>query len=379
MAGFYVHIPFCRKVCYYCDFHFVATLKYKDEMLKALHREIELRSKEWQGTTFETLYFGGGTPSVLSVEEIKQLCDKIFEHYRFNNAIEFTLEANPDDLNAKYLKALSNQTNINRLSIGTQSFRDKDLKLMNRRHNGSEAIDSIKNAQNIGFSNLNIDLIYGTPGLSEQGWRENIETFLRLQAPHLSAYHLAFEPKTVFDHFRKKNKLQPVEDSISQKHYAILTETLKANEFSHYEISNFAKQDAYSQHNTNYWLGSKYIGIGPSAHSFNGNTRCWNVANNTQYCKNVLSGNSEYQTTEELTKTDRFNEYLLTSLRTHWGVDYAKIEDTFGSHKLRYLQNTLQKFKEQEQYTFTSKGFKLNEQAWLISDYIIRELFYQND
>lgn len=376
MAGFYIHIPFCRKVCYYCDFHFVATLKYKDAMIDALIREIESKAADWEGVEFKTLYFGGGTPSVLSVDEISRISDTVFKHYQFNNEIEYTLEANPDDLTSEYLRQLKKQTSINRLSIGTQSFHDADLKIMNRRHNGTEAITSIKTAQDTGFLNLNIDLIYGVPGLSNEGWRSNINQFLKLEAPHLSAYHLTFEPKTVFDHMRKKDKLQPVNDSISQEHYGLLIQQLKESGFTHYEISNFAREGHFSKHNNSYWLGDKYIGIGPSAHSFNGNSRIWNVSNNTKYTKSLLESNSDYFTVENLSITDRFNEYILTSLRTQWGVDVQHISDEFGKIYADYFTAKINAFNEGEQYIKTAKGYKLTEEAWLISDYIIRELFY---
>lgn len=378
MAGFYIHIPFCKKVCYYCDFHFVATLKYKDQMLEAMQKEIVNRSQEWKETRFNTLYFGGGTPSVLSIDEIKRLIDTIFSNYYFIDDIELTLEANPDDLTKAYLKDLKSKTEINRFSIGTQSFHDEDLKLMNRRHTGVEAVNSIRNAQEAGFENLNIDLIYGVPGLTMEGWKSNIETFVELKAPHLSAYHLMFEPKTVFDHMRKKNKIQPVDDTISQRHYSLLTDELKWKGYRHYEISNFAMNGHFSKHNTNYWLGEKYIGIGPSAHSFNGATRRWNVANNTKYCSELESGSNDYFTVEELTETNRFNEYILTSLRTEYGADYTYIADHFGSQILDKLKQGIKRFKPEEHYQLTDKGFRLSESGWLISDFIMRELFIED-
>lgn len=376
MAGFYIHIPFCKKVCYYCDFHFVATLKYKDQMVDAMLKEIELRSKSWNKEEFQTLYFGGGTPSVLSVDEINRLVTKIYKNYKFSSKIEFTLEANPDDLTPEYLKSLKENTTVNRLSIGTQSFRDVDLKTMNRRHSGEEAYTSIKNAQDKGFTNLNIDLIYGLPGLTDVAWEDNIAKFLELEAPHLSAYHLSFEPKTVFDHLRKKNKLHPVKDDISQSHYKTLISSLKRNGFQHYEISNFAKDDYYSNHNTNYWLGASYIGIGPSAHSYDGTQRSWNVSNNTKYCKDILAEKDSFYTTEELSISDRYNEYILTSLRTHWGVNVGLIGQRFGENYSSHLRDTIQRFSEGEHYEKTDIGFKLSEKGWLIADFILRELFY---
>jgi oxygen-independent coproporphyrinogen-3 oxidase len=373
MAGFYIHIPFCKKVCYYCDFHFVATLKYKDDMLDAMHEEIRSRASLWKSFTFSTLYFGGGTPSVLSVDEINRLEEEIRKHYNFKENIEYTLEANPDDLTTEYLKNLKQHTEINRLSIGTQSFHNRDLKLMNRRHNGEEAYSSIARAMQHGFTNLNIDLIYGVPGLSDSDWEANIARFIELKAPHLSAYHLTFEPKTVFDHMRKKNKLKPVNEEISQQHYAILVEQLKNNGYEHYEVSNFALEGYRSQHNTNYWKNKPYIGIGPSAHSFIGNQRTWNIANNTKYCEALFSGNSNYITREELSPTTHYNEYVITSLRTAWGFDQYYVNEHIGIDFIEHTNSVLSKFKEGEHFVYTEKGFALTEKGWLISDYIMRE------
>jgi oxygen-independent coproporphyrinogen III oxidase len=377
MAGFYVHIPFCRKVCYYCDFHFVATLKYKDVMLKAILEEIKLRSPQWNHVLFDTLYFGGGTPSVLSAEELNRLTDQITKYYNFSHNIEFTLEANPDDLTEIYLKQLKGATNINRLSIGTQSFHDKDLRLMNRRHTGEEAYNSIYNAQQMGFHNLNIDLIYGTPGLTNAEWEENLLKFVELNVPHLSAYHLRFEAKTVFEHMRKKNRIIPVDEDISQQQYTILINKLRQNNYKHYEISNFAKEGHFSKHNNNYWLGGHYLGIGPSAHSFTGEKRSWNIANNTRYCKSILEDSNDYYTVEELSLTNRFNEYIITSLRTFWGLNTEYIKQTFGEMYVGHTLKVLDKLATDQHFVKTEKGFALKESGWLISDFIMRELFFE--
>jgi oxygen-independent coproporphyrinogen-3 oxidase len=373
MAGFYIHIPFCKKVCYYCDFHFVATLKHKDEMLKAIKAEIRLRSAEWEKITFDTLYFGGGTPSVLSDDEINLLVEEVLKNYTFSNKIEFTLEANPDDLTYEYLKKLKTNTQVNRLSIGTQSFHNSDLELMNRRHTSQEAVESIKIAQDIGYSNLNIDLIYGVPRLSLDAWEKNIQRFIELGAPHLSAYHLTFEPKTVFDHMRKKNKLTPVSEKISQQHYNTLVSRLKHEEFVHYEVSNFTKDGYYSKHNTNYWKGKNYLGIGPSAHSFLGEKRWWNISNNTKYCESLSSDRDDYYTIERLDVKTKFNEYIITALRTIWGVNFEEINIRFGETYLNNTQRVLSRFIESKHYTKTKDGFALTEEGWLISDFIMRE------
>ncbi len=373
MAGFYIHIPFCTKACYYCDFHFVATLRHKNVMLKALAKEIEKWQQQWADVTFSTLYLGGGTPSVLEISEIKALIDKAKSLYHFKADIELTLEANPDDLTESYLKELKQQTDINRFSIGTQSFHDRDLILLNRRHNGEEAYNSISNAYKFGFSNLNIDLIYGIPGLSLADWEYNLDKFIELGIPHLSAYHLTIEPKTVFDYMRRKGRIASVDEDVSQEHYKLLVEKMQKAGYIHYEVSNFAKEGFFSKHNTNYWLVDYYLGIGPSAHSFKDNSRRWNVANNTKYCDALKKGTDDFYTSEILGVTDAFNEYILTALRQLWGVDFSVVEHRFGKDYLQHIEKILKRFFQGEHYVKTDAGFALKESAWLISDYIIRE------
>jgi oxygen-independent coproporphyrinogen-3 oxidase len=346
-------------------------------MLTALLQEIRLRKKQWQGISFETLYFGGGTPSVLSAKELNRITDAVRTNYSFSEDIEFTLEANPDDLTLEYLKVLKKETAINRLSIGTQSFFDEHLQLMNRRHTGSEAYNSIYMAREEGFENMNIDLIYGVPGLSNQQWTENLSKFIELKVPHLSAYHLSFEPKTVFEHMRKNNKLKPVDEILSAQQYEILVERLKNENYQHYEVSNFAKDAFFSKHNTNYWLGKKYIGIGPSAHSFMGDKRSWNISNNTKYCQALSIGSDDYFTEELLDVPTKYNEYLLTSLRTQWGLDLNYIATNFGQDYADYCVQKVRKFEIDKHYQKTTNGIALTEQGWFISDYIISELFFE--
>lgn len=378
MAGFYIHIPLCRKVCYYCDFHFVATLKHKDILVEALLSEIKQRSSNWKDLSFSTIYFGGGTPSVLSVDEINKITSQIYKYYKIEEDIEFTLEANPDDLSKEYLNELYNKTKINRLSIGVQSFHDKDLKFINRRHNGEQAQQSIKNAKEIGFNNLTLDLIYGIPGLSLIEWEENINTFLELEIPHLAAYHLSIEPKTVFGVFQKKNKIQAIDEELSVEQYNLLIKKLKTCGYEHYEISNFAKNERYSKHNTGYWKGSEYIGIGPSAHSYKEDIRRWNIANNTKYCEKIQIPPYEYYDFEQLTKTDRFNDYLLTSLRTTWGADLNFIESEYGNKYLAHCKKQIEKYSIHKHVEMNINKFKISEKGWLVSDAILSELFYQD-
>ncbi len=373
MAGFYIHIPFCAKACYYCDFHFVASLKHKGIMLESFSLEMEKWQHEWSDVEFSTLYFGGGTPSVLDVYEISAIIDKAKSLFNFKDDIELTLEANPDDLTEAYLRELKQQTEINRFSIGTQSFHDSDLTLLNRRHNGEDAYRSITNAYNLGFTNLNIDLIYGIPGLSIEDWEYNLDRFIELGIPHLSAYHLSIEPKTVFDNMRRKGKIIPVDEEASQAQYQLLIDKLKKAGYIHYEVSNFAKEGFFSKHNTNYWLVDSYLGIGPSAHSFKNKSRRWNIANNTRYCDALKKSTDDFFTKENLSMKDAFNEYVLTALRQLWGINLSMVEQRFGKTFLHHVEKTLKRFSPGTHYVKTDNGFALRESAWLISDYIIRE------
>lgn len=375
MAGFYIHIPFCRKVCYYCDFHFVASLKSKDRVLEAIKKEIEHRSTEWKSVSFDTIYFGGGTPSVLSIDEINNLTKTIFDNYTLAQKPEFTFEANPDDLSPEYLQNLKNNTEINRLSIGIQSFNDKILQFMNRRHNSAQAIDSVIHSQKAGFENITIDLIYGVPGLDNIEWEKAIQTFLNFGINHLAAYHLSIEPKTVFGVMQKKNKIRPVNEDISLIQYRLLADKLKTAGFEHYEISNFAKPGRYSKHNTSYWQNIPYIGIGPSAHSYNGNLRRWNVSNNTQYCNSILDSDGTFFEEEILTPDEKFNDYILTSLRTMWGASLAKIENDFGAKYSDYCISILEKPQLKDHINIEGQKFKISENSWLIADNLMSEFF----
>jgi len=373
-AGFYIHIPFCRNVCYYCDFHFVASLKYKNPLIKAIIKELELKSKDWDDYNFTSLYFGGGTPSVLSISEINEIVKCVKNNYNLNNDLEFTFEANPDDLTTDYLKSLKADTHVNRLSIGIQSFNDEELKYINRIHNAQQAINSIKNAQKSGFENITIDLMYGIPGQKIDSWRKTLETFINLDINHLSAYHLSVEPKTVFGVFQKRSQIKPTDEEFGLKQYSILTETLGNSGFEHYEISNFAKMDYYSRHNTLYWQSVPYLGIGPSAHSYKKDTRSWNIANNTKYCEYILLGEKYYEE-ENLTKKDKFNDYILTALRTKKGADFNFIREEFGEEFYLHCINTIKKYSLVNLYK-RDRTFALTEIGWFISDGIIADFMY---
>ncbi|UII81036.1 radical SAM family heme chaperone HemW [Flagellimonas sp. CMM7] len=343
MAGIYIHVPFCKQACHYCDFHFSTQLGKKEAMIQAIKKEIELRKDEFKNNTVETIYFGGGTPSVLNIAEVETLIRAVYENYQVVENPEITLEANPDDLTDHKIVELS-KSPINRLSIGVQSFFDEDLKLMNRAHSSNEAIKSLSVATDY-FDNISIDLIYGIPGMDNKRWKANIEKALSFELPHISSYALTIEPKTALKKFIEKGIVADVDDEQAQEQFNILVEVLEKNDYVNYEISNFGKQDYFSKNNTSYWQGKKYIGIGPSAHSFDGQNRSWNIRNNPKYIK-ALEMQQLPLEKETLSKTDRYNEYIMTGLRTIWGVSLEKIELDFGQTCLDYLNKQAEKYLE---------------------------------
>ena len=339
MAGIYIHIPFCKQACHYCDFHFSTSVKNKTQLLEALVQEIQMRHTDWQDEPIETIYFGGGTPSVLTVDELHFLLDAVYANFQVIAAPEITLEANPDDLSPEYLLALS-QTRINRLSIGIQSFFDADLQLMNRAHNAEQAKQSLALATQY-FDNITLDLIYGMPNMTNDQWLQNIETALSYGIPHISCYALTVEPKTALHSYIQKGQMPPLDEALAAEHFKLLVELLEANGFVHYEFSNFGKPNYFSQNNSSYWLGKKYLGIGPSAHSFDGQSRSWNVSNNAKYIKAIQS-QELHSETEILSLTDRYNEYIMTGLRTIWGVSLDKVEKEYGVNYINYLNKQIQ-------------------------------------
>ncbi len=370
----YLHIPFCKQKCSYCNFHFSTSLSLKDEMLSAIKKEIQLRYNELENKSLKSLYFGGGTPSVLSVDEIKSLIDEIQKYFNFEENIEITLESNPDDLNKNFLKELS-QTEINRLSIGTQSFFDEDLKLMNRAHNASEAESSIKRAQDFGLENISIDLIYGSPTSNFEIWKENLNKTIELQVPHVSSYALTVEPKTALEKWIENGKVNSPEEAEQNQEFYYMKDFLKDNGFDHYEISNFGKPGFHSRHNSAYWKSEPYLGIGPSAHSYNGNLeRSWNIANNPIYIKN-LNQNILPKETEILSEKDRFNEMMMIGLRTIWGVDLDKINQNFSSEIIDYLNQEIKSKLESGILTIENNYLKIPEQHWFLADGIASDLF----
>jgi oxygen-independent coproporphyrinogen-3 oxidase len=375
MSGIYIHIPFCKQACHYCDFHFSTSMKKKDEMVLALAKELQMRKNEFYNETIETIYFGGGTPSVLTSDEINFLIVEVYQNYTVSENPEITLEANPDDLSNTRILELSN-TRINRLSIGIQSFFEDDLKMMNRAHNAGEAKKCLEEATKY-FDNISLDLIYGVPGMSNEKWKQNIETALSFGIPHISSYALTVEPKTAFHAFIQKGIMPEPNDEVAQEHFMILVETLEANGFIHYELSNFGKENYFSRNNSAYWLGKKYLGIGPSAHSYNGISRSWNVSNNAIYMKSIHE-NKLPSETEVLSITDRYNEYVMTGLRTIWGVSLDRIENEFGSEYLDYLKQNAQKYLDAEKLILENNVLRTTKKGKFFSDGIASDLFWLN-
>jgi oxygen-independent coproporphyrinogen-3 oxidase len=387
MSGIYIHIPFCKQACHYCDFYFSTSMKKKEEMVLALAKEIQMRKGEFENELVETIYFGGGTPSVLTSKEIQFLIDAVYENFVIAENPEITIEANPDDLSRERIVELS-KSPVNRLSIGIQSFFEDDLVMMNRAHNSAEAKKCLEEATKY-FDNISLDLIYGVPGMSNKKWKRNIETALSFGIPHISSYALTVEPKTALNKLIQTGKIEKPKDEVAEAHFQILVETLEKNGFIHYELSNFGKENYFSKNNTGYWLGKKYIGIGPSAHSYEGVSRSWNVSNNGMYLKS-MDENKLPNEVEVLSITDRYNEYIMTGLRTIWGVSLDRIEQEFGNEYFAYLQKQSEKFINDgllEIVTSSDSAFGRNRikkilkptpKGKFLTDGIASDLFYLN-
>ena len=375
MAGIYIHIPFCKQACHYCDFHFSTSMKKKNEMVLALAKEIRLRKNE-VAEVVETIYFGGGTPSVLTNVEIEFLIQEVYNNFEVVETPEITLEANPDDLSEERIIALS-KTPINRLSIGIQSFFEADLKLMNRAHDSQEAKKSLEIAVKY-FDNISVDLIYGIPGLTNEMWLENIATALSFGIPHISSYALTVEPKTALHKLIQTGKIAQPKDEVAEKHFKILVETLTNNGFIHYELSNFGKPNHFSKNNSSYWLGKKYLGIGPSAHSFDGKSRSWNVANNMLYLKSILENKLPLEV-EILSQRDRYNEYVMTGLRTIWGISLERVEKEFGTEYLTYILKQSEKFIADNLLSINEGVLSATSKGKFLADGIASDLFLINN
>lgn len=374
MAGIYIHIPFCRQKCYYCDFYKTVNTNQTDTFISTLEKETVLRKSYISQEKVKTIYFGGGTPSVLTEKQLSAVFKFLHEFFSVVPDAEITFEANPDDLTKEYLQMLKN-TGINRLSIGIQSFQNEHLKKMNRRHNAEQAIKSIEIAASVGFSNLSADLIYGLPGLTLQEWESSLQQIFRLPVVHLSAYHLTYHQGTPFYTWLKKGTLRELSENESIEQFNLLIDEAEKAGFEQYEISNFARNEQYSKHNSAYWSGEKYLGLGPSAHSFNGDSRRWNIAHLDRYIHGI-ENNSTWFEEEILSENERFNEYILTRLRTKWGISVQEIAKRFGLKYARLVEKEAAKYllseKMKEQngiFTLTRKGLFVSDD--LMTDFMI--------
>lgn len=374
MAGIYLHIPFCKQKCNYCNFHFSTSQKLRNDVLQAMLLELDMQQNYLQGDAIETIYFGGGTPSLLQADELNIIFEKIFQLFPKIDLKECTLEANPDDLSTVFLKNLQ-ATPINRLSIGVQSFRDDDLSYMNRAHNAMQVDYAIKAAQDTGFINLTIDLIFGVPEMNDEQWLQNLSQLQTYHIPHFSSYALTVEERTALHHAIKKQKAKAVNEEQSAKQFELLISFAAANGYEQYEISNFALPNHYAVHNTNYWKGISYLGIGPSAHSFNGNNRQWNIANNALYVQSILNNKVLPFEEEILSPPQKLNEYIMTSLRTMWGCDFKKIEVDFGNEVAQKIIADADIFMQKGWSFMDKQKLFLTKEGKLFADRIASDLF----
>jgi oxygen-independent coproporphyrinogen-3 oxidase len=373
MAGIYFHIPFCKKACHYCNFHFSTSLKYKNEMIESLLCELKLRKEYLNGEKIETIYFGGGTPSLLDVSDIDRLLNGVYEHYSIDSISECTLEANPDDISTDKIKSF-NHVGIDRLSIGIQSFYDEDLRYMNRAHNAHDALRCIQIAQDAGIENISADLIFGYPMLTHEKWHKNIETMMKLEIPHLSCYAMTIEPKTALASLIKKGNEKPVNHEQSAEQYEYLMYKLEEHGFEHYEISSFSKPCKHAIHNSNYWNGKQYIGIGPSAHSYNGISRQWNIANNMKYLHGVETKQLDFEQ-EILSREEKMNDQILTQLRTSNGISINTLKEQLFVDEWNLFDQKLTQLIETEMIQIESEHIKLTQKGKLFADWVASELF----
>jgi oxygen-independent coproporphyrinogen-3 oxidase len=370
----YLHIPFCKQACSYCDFHFSTSLSLEQQVVEAMCKEIELQKDYLSNKTLQSIYFGGGTPSIIEIKSLEKIFNTIAKHFVIDHAAEITLEANPDDLSPQKLTAFKS-LGINRLSIGIQSFYEPHLQLMNRTHNSQEAFNCVQLARKAGFENFSIDLIYGVPHPDHCVWKEDIDKAMLLDVPHISTYALTVEPKTALYHHQKANKFIPATDDFSAQQYEILMEILATKGFQHYEISNFAKPPHYAKHNGNYWKKGEYLGIGASAHSYNGISRRYNIANNSLYIKALAANKISYQE-EFLTPQNHINEYILVNLRTMWGCDSLFLAQNYGYY---FDEKLLQIYQQQGLIIVDSHIIYLTNQGKLLADKISCDFFVAAD
>ncbi len=372
MAGIYIHIPFCKQACHYCNFHFSTSLRHRDEMVTAICKEIDLQKDFLTNKNLTTIYFGGGTPSLLETSEINQILERLSKNYSWENNIEITLEANPDDITTEKISKLR-AGGVNRLSIGIQSFIDSELLASNRAHNSDESLKAVQICQDAGIDNLSIDIIYGMPSSTQDSWQYNIDKALELDVDHISSYALTVEPKTFLDHMVKKGGILLPKEMEVNKQYLQLIHSLTTAGYDHYEISNFAKPSKYAVHNTNYWMSVPYLGLGPSAHSYQPTFRQWNINNNAKYIKSISKG--VIPSEREQTKyADQFNEYIMTRLRTMWGVDLNELDNRFSS-ELNNVQKNIAKYIKSQHVLLEDNHYRLTPKGKLLADGIASDLF----
>ena len=372
MAGIYIHIPFCRQKCYYCDFYKTLNSSLTGSFISTLKKEIQLNKNYLENEPVETIYFGGGTPSVLTENELTEILTFLNSEFQILPDAEITFETNPDDLSTEYLHGIYN-AGVNRLSIGIQSFQNEHLKKMNRRHNAKQAVKSVENAAKIRFENISVDLIYGLPNLTDNDWNESLKQVFQLPVQHLSAYHLTYHQGTVFYNWLKKGTLKELKEPQSISQFNMLIAEAEKNGFQQYEISNFAKNRLYSKHNKSYWFGKKYLGLGPSAHSFNGASRRWNISNVEKYIE-AIQDNKLYFEKEILTENDKYNEYILTRIRTIWGVSTEFIQRNFGENKVAHFKKNITKYITTNLVIQNNDIFTLTKEGLFVSDKIMADL-----
>lgn len=372
MAGIYIHIPYCKQACHYCDFHFSTNLNTKSDLIEAILKEIELQKDYLDGETIETIYFGGGTPSILNSQELTVILHKIYENFPIGKNSEITLEANPDDLGSSKLKELR-ASEINRLSIGIQSFDNQILSYFNRAHNSKMALDAVKHAKEIGFENISIDLIFGVPDQTLEALKNDLEQALELNTPHISIYGLTIEENTVFGKWEKQNKLTPLDEDLTAQHLVLIMDTLAAAGYEQYEISNFCLQGFESKHNSSYWHGKKYLGLGPAAHSYNGVERQFNHAHNIKYIKSIQSGDLPF-TVEKLSTEDQINEVILTQLRLKEGINCANLKQSLRFDLMKERKDLVNEFLQRNMLEFDDNFLHLTSNGKLLADFITEKL-----
>lgn len=374
MAGLYIHVPFCAKRCLYCDFFSNTEMKYKEPYVTALIRELEIRKDYIGNEPLETIYFGGGTPSQLQATDFERIFDAIQRLFDTSGCKEVTLEANPDDMTPEYVTGLR-RFPFNRISMGVQSFKAEDLRFLNRRHDREQALRAVELCKENGLANISIDLIYGLPGQTLKEWESNLDVAIRLDIPHISAYHLIYEEGTALYKLKEAGKISPVEEEVSVSLFTSLIDRLTANGYLHYEISNFARPGMISRHNSSYWTGKKYLGAGPSAHSYNGESRQWNVSSLPAYIRGIESGSPEIEV-EELDINTRYNDFIITGLRTMWGVNLTEIQGQFGNDKLIYCQKQATPYLKQGLLIEKDETLTLSHNGIFISDSIMSDLLW---